>query len=204
MENFRDKPQSAALWRYGLISELLHGSSLGLTLSERLKQAAERTWIHPHQGAIRITGDTLRHWIYRYKKNGLKALDDRPRMDKGKSKISKVIAERLSALRMEYPHTTTETLLTTLLNEKVWNGFRPSRSSLYRLAINHGLKRKPLGAAVVQEAHAFAYESFGQLWVADFLHGPKVRVGQQLKKTYLLTILDDATRYVVFLSLIHI
>jgi transposase InsO family protein len=198
LENFHNRPQTPALWRYGLISELLHGSSLGITLSERLKQAAERTWNHPQQGAIRITADTLRHWIYRYRKDGLKALDDRPRMDKGTSQVSKVIAQRLSALRIEHPHTTTETLLTMLLKEKVWNGVHPSRSSLYRLAINHGLKRKPLGAAVVQEAHAFAYESFGQLWVADFLHGPKVRVGRQLKKTYLLCILDDATRYVVF------
>ena len=198
MENHRNGHQSAALWRYGLISELLHGSSLGLTLSERLKQAADRTWIHPHQGAVRITSDTLRHWIYRYRKDGLKALEDRPRMDKGKSRVSKAIAQRLAALRKEHPHITTETLLTELLKEKLWNGVHPSRSSLYRLAINMGLKRKPLGAAAVQEAHAFAYESFGQLWVADFLHGPKVRVGRQLKKTYLLSILDDATRYVVF------
>jgi hypothetical protein len=80
----------------------------------------------------------------------------------------------------------------------VWNGVYPSRSALYRFAINNGLKRKRLGAVAIQESHAFAYENFGQLWVADFMHGPKVRVGRQLKKTYLLCILDDATRYVVF------
>ncbi|MDQ3003225.1 MAG: transposase family protein [Fibrobacterota bacterium] len=57
----------------------------------------------------------------------------------------------------------------------------------------------PIGrAALIEEAHGFAYEAFGQMWVADFLHGPKVRVGKQLKKTYLLAILDDATRYVVY------
>ena len=33
---------------------------------------------------------------------------------------------------------------------------------------------------------------------ADFLDGPKVRVGRHLKKTYLLCILDDATRYIVY------
>lgn len=198
MENLEDRTQTAALWRYGLISELLHGSSLGLTLSLRLKQAAERTWIHPEQGAICISADTLRHWIYRYRKNGLKALYDKPRVDKGTSQVSKSIFQRLTALRLEYPQTTTETLLTQLLKEKLWNGVHPSRSSLYRLAINNGLKKKPLGAAVVQESRAFAFQSFGELWVADFLHGPKVRVGRQMKKTYLLCILDDATRYVVF------
>ncbi len=33
---------------------------------------------------------------------------------------------------------------------------------------------------------------------ADFLHGPKIRVGRHLKKTYLLAIIDDATRYIVY------
>lgn len=192
--------QSAALWRYGLISELLHGCSLGLTLTERLKQAAERTWNHPHQGSIRITADTLRHWIYRYRKGGLSALADRPRKDKGKSQVPHSIAQRFSALRQEKPHLTTELLLDILIKEGGWNGVRPSRSALYRLANTKGLKRKPLGAAVAQEAHAFAYDGFGQMWIADFLHGPKVRVGRHMKKTYLLAILDDATRYVVFAS----
>lgn len=194
----------AALWRYGLISELLHGCSIGLTLSERLKMAADRTWNRPPRkggpmmGTTRIKADTLRHWIYRYRKGGIKALEDRPRKDKGESDVPKAIAGHLAALRKEFPHTNTETLLTLMVKEGRWNGVRPSRSALYRLARTQGLKRKPVDAAAVQEAHAFAYDSFGQLWVADFLHGPKVREGRHMKKTYLLCIIDDATRYVVF------
>jgi transposase InsO family protein len=198
LENLENRTQAAALWRYGLISELLHGSGTGLTMSDRLKQAAERTWNHPHRGAIRISGETLRHWLYRYRKQGIRALEDKPRVDKGKNMISKTIAQRLTELRVLHPHCSSETLFTLLLNEAVWNGVYPSRSALYRFAINNGLKRKRLGAVAIQESHAFAYENFGQLWVADFMHGPKVRVGRQLKKTYLLCILDDATRYVVF------
>ena len=68
--------ETAALWRYGLISELLHGCSTGLNLAERLKEAAGRTWNRPPgkggptQGLIRLKADTLRHWIYRYRKGG--------------------------------------------------------------------------------------------------------------------------------------
>jgi putative transposase len=198
LETHHPPTQSAALWRYGLISELLHGCSLGLTLAERLKTAAERTWNHPTQGSIRIAADTLRHWIYRYKKGGVVALEDHPRKDKGKSQVPKAIAQRFADLRQEKPHLTTELLLDILIKEGSWNGARPSRSALYRLAKTKGLKRKPLGAVVLQEAHAFAYEAFGEMWIADFLHGPKVRVGRHMKKTYLLCILDDATRYVVY------
>lgn len=198
METPSHPTQTAALWRYGLISELLHGCSLGLPMAERLKAAAERPWNHPVQGMIRIKADTLRHWIYRYRKGGIGRLEDRPRRDKGKSRVPKSIADKLTSLRAQHPHATLERLLDILIENGAWNAVRPSRSALYRLASLKGLGRKPAGAALVQEAHAFAYDSFGQMWVADFLHGPKVRIGRQMKKTYLLCILDDATRCVVF------
>lgn len=198
MESHADPAQTAALWRYGLISELLHASSQGLTLAERLKMTAERTWNHPIHGLIRLKADTLRHWIYRYKKGGLTRLEDRPRRDKGQSQVPKPLADRLVALRKEHPHATTERLLEIMIGEGSWNAVRPSRSALYRLAAWKGLKRKRAGAAAPQEAHAFAYEAFGKMWTADFLHGPKVRIGRHMKKTYLLAILDDATRYVVY------
>lgn len=198
METHPHPVETAALWRYGLISELLHASGDGLTLAERLNAAAERTWNHPTQGLIRLKADTLRHWLYRYKKNGLSGLEDRPRRDKGQSQVPKPIAERFATLRNTHPHATTERLLDLMIAEGAWNAVGPSRSALYRLAEFKGLKRKRVGAAVVQEAHAFAFEAFGKMWTADFLHGPKVRDGRNMKKTYLLAILDDATRFVVY------
>lgn len=198
METHPHPVETVALWRYGLISELLHGCSLGLTLAERLKVASERTWNHPVQGLIRLKADTLRHWIYRYKKGGIGHLEDRPRRDKGKTRVPKSIADNLTTLRGEYPHATTERLLDILIERGIWNAVRPSRSALYRLALIKGLGRKPARAAIIQESHAFAYGAFGQMWIADFMHGPKIRFGRHMKKTYLLAILDDATRTVVF------
>jgi transposase InsO family protein len=198
LENQEDKTQATALWRYGLISELIHGSSTGLTMTDRLKQASQRNWNHPYRGTVHISGETLRHWIYRYRKQGVKSLEDKHRVDKGKSQISKALVHRLTELRAMHPHCSSETLFHILLKETTWNGVKPSRSALYRFVKNKGLRRKRIGATAIQESHAFAYENFGQLWVADFLHGPKVRVGRQMKKTYLLCIIDDATRYIVF------
>ena len=49
----------------------------------------------------------------------------------------------------------------------------------------------------MEESRSFEYENFGDLWVAYFLHGPKVKVGKKEKKAYLHAIIDDATRYIV-------
>ncbi len=205
MQNKEDKletnphsVETAALWRYGLISELLHCDSQGTPLALRLKEASERTWNHPTQGQIRLKSDTLRHWMYRYRKGGIRFLEDRPRCDKGKTLVPKTIAEKFTALRNEYPRATTERLLHILVEQGAWNAVNPSRSALYRFAKLRNLKRKPAGSAKVQEAHAFAYDAFGQMWIADFLHGPKIREGRHMKKTYLLAIIDDATRYIVY------
>jgi len=198
LETHSNPVHDAALWRYGLISELLHRCSTGRTLAERLKEAAERTWNHPERGLIQLNADTLRHWIYRFKKGGIGNLEDRPRRDKGTSQVSKSIADTFTSLRNTHPHATTERLLDIMIADGSWNAVRPSRSALYRLAELQGLKRKPVGASVLQEAHAFAYNAFGEMWVADFLHGPRIRIGRLMKKTYLLAILDDATRFVVY------
>jgi len=89
-DKLETNPQSvetAALWRYGLISELLHCDSQGTSLAQRLKEASERTWNHPTQGLVRLKADTLRHWMYRYRKGGIRSLEDRPRRDKGKTLV---------------------------------------------------------------------------------------------------------------------
>jgi hypothetical protein len=38
------------------------------------------------------------------------------------------------------------------------------------------------------------------MWIADFLHGPKLRQGRHRRKTYLHVIMDDCSRYVVWAS----
>jgi transposase InsO family protein len=198
LEQTKNTVHDIALWRYGLISELLHGVSSGITLSHRLEEVANRSWNHPHHGEVRIKADTLRHWIYRFRKSGIEGLEDNERKDKGSTQISKKIIDRFTVLRGEYPYLTTERIMNKILSEGLWNGFNPSRSAFYRMAVAQKLQRKKRGESQLKDCHAFAYDKFGQMWISDFLHGPLVRMGRSLKKTYLLAIMDDATRYIVY------
>lgn len=189
-----------ALWRYAVISSFLHGASTETSLRQRLRHAAvAQQWIDPSGQTNPIPAETLRHWIYRYRKGGIQALADRIRRDRGTTQVRGDLIEALVELRAEFPALTTQRLLALLRERRLWDGRDPSRSAIYRAVQVRGLQRRgAIATQTAQQARAFAYDHFGQMWTADFLHGPTVREGRKAsQKLYLLAIIDDATRFVV-------
>ncbi|MDJ0838029.1 MAG: hypothetical protein QNK37_16055 [Acidobacteriota bacterium] len=74
--------------------------------------------------------------------------------------------------RQAHSRWTTQLVLEEMQRQKLWNGRRPSRSALYRFIKAHNLGRDPHREP--KSARAFSFDAFGQLWVADFMHGPKL------------------------------
>ena len=62
-------PQAKALWRYGIIAPLLHHGDDDPGLLQMLQQLASKTFIRP-DATIRLSAETLRKWLYRYRKGG--------------------------------------------------------------------------------------------------------------------------------------
>jgi transposase InsO family protein len=166
-------------------------------LRKRLQAAGTQVWIDPSGHMAPIPPETLRNWIYRYRLGGIDGLCDKIRHDKGSSQVPDPLAKELTDLRSLHPDLTTQRLLLLLQESKSWDGKSPSRSALYRLAKAQGLQRRHSTSILPTDSKAFAYEHFGQMWVADFLHGPTVRAGKKTQKLYLLAIIDDATRFVI-------
>lgn len=190
-----------ALWRYGIISPMLHACPEEPTsLLARLRQAATVVWTDPYGQQRRIPAETMRSWIYQFRKGGIGALADQPRLDKGTTEVAQKFLDSLAALREKQPTLTTKRLLSMAFEQELWNGVGPSRSTIYRAVAARGLQRRKSDYQTPHAAKAFAYSEFGQMWTADFLHGPKVRIGNSLQKLYLLAIIDDASRYIVHAS----
>lgn len=190
-------PTETALFRYSIISSFLYRNEDDGPLEDELIRLSERTFIRPDGRGVRFSPETIRKWLYRYRHGGLPALEDAVRKNKGiHNVVPKSIEERLFDLRTEHPRWTVARLLDQIHNEGLWDLIHPARSTLYRFAQTVNLKRDP-HLTVHDPARPFAHQVFGQLWTADFLHGPKIRVGGQKRKTYLHAIIDDATRFVV-------
>jgi len=186
-----------AVWRYGIISALLHRNEEDGILEDDLLQLAARSFRTLDGGVVSYSPETLRKWLYRYRNGGLPALADAKRKNIGSHEsVPQEIENRLFELREEHQRWPLSRLLRQLIQEKMWDRITPSRATLYRFAKTVNLQRDP---HLIQHtpARPFAYKDFGQLWMADFLHGPKIRVKGKKRKTYLHAIIDDATRYIV-------
>jgi len=190
-----DDTLDLALWRYGIISPLLHGHGDDRSLALKMKTLAEGTYLRPDGIPVQPTFETLRKWLYRYRRGGLPALRNQPRSDKGSHMIPEGLASAMFELREQHPRWTIAAMLQHLLETGQWNGRKPSESALYRLAARHNLQRDPNMSDHSAAVKPFAFDAFGQMWIADFLHGPKIRTGRNKRKTLLHMILDDATRW---------
>lgn len=189
-----EQDMSLAVWRYGVISPLLHLHPDQKLKGQILQDMARRTYVRENGQRVRLSPETLRKWLTRYRQGGLPALADKPRKDKGKHAIPRKIIDTMHALRQAHPRWTMTRIFDHMIEKNIWNGRRPSQSTLYRFAKAHNLVRDPHRQSGTS-CRSFAFDTFGQLWTADFLHGPKIRQGRYKRKTYLHVILDDSSRY---------
>jgi transposase InsO family protein len=195
ISHLEKQPGDIAIWRFGVISPLLHRDVDGVPLYIAIERLAKTQFTFPGGRPVRYSADTLRHWLYLYRKQGLHGLRPTIRKDKGNTSLCLELQDNIITLRKQHPAWTIKRILGQLQTNGLWNGTVPSINSIYRFTSNHKLGRNP--ATPQKPVSSFEYPNFGDLWMADFLHGPKVRVGRIQKKAYLHLILDDATRYVV-------
>jgi transposase InsO family protein len=193
------QPEDMALWRFGIISPLLHRQPDGLPLGVEIQNLADQTFFTPQGKEKRLSPETIRSWLYRYRSLGLNGLCNKVRRDKHRTSLPEALQKSIVRLREKFPALTTHKVMQKLLEGGQWNGRSPSRSAIYRFVTFHDLRRK-IDSALPAVGRSFQYEHFGDLWQGDYMHGPKVREGTYLKKAYLCLILDDATRYIVAAS----
>lgn len=187
-------PLTPELWRLSIIGELLHRHpDDDRTMADRLLAHSEKIWERPDGSFCQLDAETFRKWLTRFKAGGLAALaDSRPCPG---TRIPDPIAEAIAKTRGDKPHWTVKLITDHLHKEGIWNARQPSLATLYRWCKEKGYLRARKGKH--PPARAFEFTAFGALWLSDVLHGPAVRVDGRKRKTYLLVILDDASRFVI-------
>ena len=192
-----DLRQAVALFRYGLIADLVHLPPGTPGIGAKLRIRAEQTYAIPGTRRTRVAAETLRDWLAQYRRAGFAALYPRTRTDRGTPRrLPPEVAERLLAIKSDNPTFSVREVCKAAREHRLDHPLAPS--TVHRLLAREGLLDKPPGEPVGTDRRRFAYREAGELWMSDVMHGPKVRDGRKRRKTYLIAFIDDATRVIPF------
>ena len=199
-ETLREK---IALFRYGVIAELINRSLQVGEKEQRVGALVARTWEMPGSARGRIGRSTVRDWIELYQTHGFDGLKPVQRVDAGRSRaIPEPVQELLLALRAERPGASLASLIRAAqLSGRVAPTLRLTRSTVHRFFTAEAAPRAaPATTAAEPDALAFTHPHANDLWVGDIMHGPRLLVPgrRDAGKTYLYALLDDASRMVPF------
>jgi putative transposase len=195
----KDKRLQIATFRFGVISEFVTGVKLHYGEKERLvREKIGRTYDLPFSSRSRIARSTVEKWINDYKKAGfrLEGLEPRERSDKGKTRaLSAHIKLAIKELKKEDPHIRVPAIVTCLQHRKLIAADEIlNPSTVYRYLAAEEL------TSVNEEAkdkRHFEASHPNEIWQSDVMHGPYVRMDGKSRKSYLIAIIDDHSRFIV-------
>lgn len=171
----------------------------GASIRNRIKEVSNAMFTDDDGVQRKFTWRTISTWLYRYKINGITGIQTNARSDKGKTR--KVSPEQLlEAINQVLP----------LFNTKK----RFNKSDIYRKCIELGIIRKEQIAWTTfyrfvkeydllkkdpsddnKKRMAFAMQYANELWQADTMYGPHVKINEgKSAQTYLIAFIDDASR----------
>ena len=169
----------------------------GNSIQARIRAVSQMTFTDEEGYPRQFTWRTIQTWYSRYQKHGVTVMENKPRSDKGK--VRKVSLEDVQeAIEQIKPRL---------------QGKTPTLALLYRLCIEAGLLTRSRIAPntfrrVVRQYEllkpdqecsnkirlAFAKAHANEMWQADTLYGPFVRIEGSPVQTRLIAFLDDASR----------
>lgn len=144
-----------------------------------------------------ISKDSILRWYYQWKRGGVEALEPLLRSDRGSTNLTPKLQERIIQLKQEKPSRSINTIINVIEREGLVSKGKLARSSVHRYLQHHRLSKRISTSVNTIERRSFVAAHAGDLWQGDVLHGPSVPTAQGMRKTYLVSIMDDATRMIV-------
>jgi len=196
-----DHRQAVALFRYGLIADLVHLPPGSPGIAERLRVKARADYTIPGSRRTRVAAETIRDWLKRYRRGGFEALLPKPRADRGQPRrLPDTVAEALIAIKAQHPKLSVRRVIERARDSgRIPGDVALPHSTVHRLLSREGLMVSKTDAPTGADRRRFAFKFAGELWMSDVMHGLRVGDGQgRRRKTYLIAFIDDATRVIPY------
>lgn len=186
-----------ALFRLSVLGPLVSRERLERgELQQIIRDLAQRQYAIPNSRRTSVGEKTIEAWFYQYRRNGLDGLAPKARIDRGSSKIAPALQEAIVAAKRDNPRRSVRQIRQLLGASGLVDKDSLSRSAIHRLLAAHGIARMSGSSSEPEEKRSFVAESAGAIWYGDVMHGPRVNVDGKLRKAYLVSLFDDASRLV--------
>ncbi|MEI7538230.1 MAG: DDE-type integrase/transposase/recombinase [Comamonadaceae bacterium] len=165
-------------------------------LQQLMRELAQREYAIPGSQRRVLGEKTIQSWFYAWRRDGIAGLTPKVRTDLGQSKISPAIQEAILAAKRENPRRSVNQISRLLVAAGLVADQSLSRSAVHRLLQQNGLSQLTGSSSLPEEKRSFSAEFAGSVWYGDVMHGPRVSIKGRLRKTYLVSLIDDASRLV--------
>lgn len=196
-----ERNNEVALFRYGLIADLVHLKPGERGLYARLAEKAARNYRIPGSRRTRVAAETIRGWLRQWREGGFEALRPKPRADQGRARaIPQPVADLLCRIKEENPALS----VALVIEQARATGSVPEEVVLAPSTVHRHLSRQGLMARRPEEPTSkdrrhFAFECANELWMSDVMVGPAVTTdGRRKHRSRLIALLDDATRVIPY------
>ena len=183
-----------ALFRYGLIAPVITNTFEENSQLEYFKKVASKKYIvNGHEE--RYSWQTIKNWYLQYKKEGYDGLINKTRSDCHSSrKLKDDVIQRIKELKKEYPHISGTLIYNKLSDEGFINPNDICLGTILKfIRDNKILFNETEGI----DRRSFVMENANDCWQADTSHGPYLTINGKKTLTYLIAIIDDASRLIV-------
>lgn len=165
-------------------------------LKKIIRSLAQQSYDIPSSTHHHLSEKTIENWYYLWKRGGIDALVPKKRIDCGKTKIDGKLKEAILLCKNENKKRSISQVKRILEMSGIAALGELSRSSVHRFLKSLGLSRCIGDDKEPIEHRAFCAQYAGDIWYGDVLHGPAVSVGKTLRKVFLVSLMDDASRLI--------
>ena len=182
-----------ALFRYGLISSLVNNTYQEKSMEEYYRKIA--SGIYELNGkTIKIRPSTIKTWYINYKKFGYDGLIPKTRTDLNTSrKLTLEAQQKIIDYKKSFPHISGTLIYQKLIEDGYINQSIVSKSTVLKFIRDNYLLFGDDGKV---DRRAFEMEFANDMWDADTSHGPILTINNKKIKTYLIALIDDASRLI--------
>lgn len=184
-----------ALFRYNLISPIIHNTFTDDSVEQYVLRMSLEERVFPCGKKAIVRPGTLKSWLNLYRKQGYEGLLPKSRSDKGNTrKLSSEIRHEIFERKQKRPKRTAKSIYDELIMSGMIQQHALSLTTVQRYVNSI---RSQINSLHTEDMKAFEMEFANDLWQIDTSHGPILTEGKKKHQTYIIMIVDDASRLIM-------